>query len=123
MVRAFHPAILAAKWLAVALGLAACAPGAMIDKLPGDMGLPAEAPARPVAPYLYPAVHDMPPARTSTPMNEDEQVTLERELRAARDRQEGQDGQARAAKKAAVVKKQQSSNPIIIPPAGAMTNP
>jgi hypothetical protein len=76
-----------------ALGLAAaltgCAPGPIIDRLPNDLGLPAGTPARPETPYEYPAVHDMPPNRASSPMTEDEQVRLEKELIKVRDRQEG----------------------------------
>src|SRR5262245_25531483 len=60
-----------------------------IDRLPGDLGLPAGAPARPEKPLEYPAVHDMPPTRSSTPMTEEEQVKAEKELTALRDRQEG----------------------------------
>lgn len=89
-----------ARWVSVkislwaALGLAAalagCAPGSMIDRIPGEIGgLPAAAPARPETPYEYPAVHDMPPDRASTPMTEAEQVKLEKELINVRDRQEG----------------------------------
>ena len=75
--------------LALVAGLAGCSAGPMIDKLPGDMGLPAGAPARPATPLEYPAVHDMPPARGTVPMTEDEQVKLEKELANVRDRQEG----------------------------------
>lgn len=82
---------------------------------------------RPVTPYQYPAVHDMPPARPTAPMNEDEQYKLENELRAARDRQEAREGQkpgqVGTAKKTAPASKSQSSNPIIVPPAGVKTNP
>ena len=79
-------------FIGAALGLATvlsgCAP--IIDRLPSELGgLPAGAPARPEAPYEYPAVHDMPPNRASTPMTEEEQVRLEKELIAVRDRQEG----------------------------------
>ena len=77
----------------VAFGLAAvltgCAPGPIIDRLPGELGLPAAAPVRPETPYEYPAVHDMPPDRASSPMTEEEQVRLEKELINVRDRQEG----------------------------------
>ena len=78
-------------WAALGLAalLAACAPGPIIDRLPGELGLPAGAPARPETPYEYPAVHDMPPDRASTPMTEEEQVRLEKELTNVRDRQEG----------------------------------
>src|SRR5262249_52526253 len=59
------------------------------DNPPADMGLPAGAPARPATPYEYPAVHDMPPARKTVPMTEEEQVKLEKELANVRDRQAG----------------------------------
>ena len=81
-------------FIGAALGLATvlggCAPGSMIDRIPGEIGgLPAGAPTRPETPYEYPAVHDMPPDRASTPMTEEEQVRLEKELSTVRDRQEG----------------------------------
>jgi len=78
-------------WAALSLAavLAGCAPGPIIDRLPGELGLPAGAPARPETPYEYPAVHDMPPNRASSPMTEEEQVRLEKELINVRDRQEG----------------------------------
>jgi hypothetical protein len=142
MVRAFHASILAVCLLAAAL--AGCAAGPIVDQLPGDMGLPKGAPARPVAPYQYPAVHDMPPARTTTPMTDEEQLRLEKELGAVRDRQvakEGQKGKKTeesqgpkaktatppAGKKTAPVTEKQPStlpnNAILVPPAGAKTNP
>jgi hypothetical protein len=79
-------------WAALGLAtvLAGCAPGSVIDRIPGELGgLPTGAPARPETPYEYPAVHDMPPDRASTPMTEAEQVRLEKELANVRDRQEG----------------------------------
>ena len=79
--------ILWAATLGLAAALAGCS-SAMIDKLPAEMGLPANTPARPETPYEYPAVHDMPPARASAPMTEDEQVKLEKDLANVRDRQE-----------------------------------
>ena len=64
------------------MALGGCSAGPMIDRLPGEMGgLPAGAPARPATPYQYPAVHDMPPPRSTTPMSEEEQFKLEKELR------------------------------------------
>jgi hypothetical protein len=87
--------------------LAGCSPGAMIDRLPGDMGLPAGTPARPEAPYQYPAVHDMPPARSTTPMNDEEQTKLEKDLQAARDRQEAQEAKDAEAQKAETQKAQE----------------
>ena len=81
--------VLSIAGLALVAGLGGCSAGSVIDKLPADMGLPAGAPARPATPYEYPAVHDMPPARATVPMTEDEQVKLEKELANVRDRQEG----------------------------------
>ena len=79
------------QWSALGLAavLAGCSPGPIIDRLPTDLGLPAGTPARPAAPYEYPAVHDMPPDRATSPMSEEEQVRLEKELASVRDRQEG----------------------------------
>jgi hypothetical protein len=94
--------------LGLAAVLAGCAPGPIIDRLPGELGLPAGAPARPETPYEYPAVHDMPPNRASSPMTEEEQVRLEKELINVRDRQEGRPS---ATKKAAPTAKK--------PPKGA----
>ena len=106
----------------MALGLAAalsgCAPGAIIDKLPGDLALPAGTPERPTEPYVYPAVHDMPPARPAPPMTEEQKVTLEKELKAARDQQEAA-GQAAKEKKPATAKKSQTTGAQD----GAKTNP
>jgi hypothetical protein len=91
-------------WLVLAAGLAlpGCAPGQVVDRVPESLGgLPANAPARPATPYQYPAVHDMPPARASQPMSEDELARTQQELRAVRDRQEAMadDRPAPAAKK------------------------
>ncbi len=96
MVQAFDRSILAAlAAVAMAAALSSCAPGAVIDKLPGDLGLPAEAPARPTTPYVYPAVHDMPPPRETPTMSEEQQVKLEKDLEAVRDRQEAREGAAK----------------------------
>jgi hypothetical protein len=91
--------------LGLALGLGACSGSAPLsDSLPtGIGGLPAGAPARPATPYQYPAVHDMPPPRATTPLTESEQQKLEAELEAARDRQEGRPDPAK--KPAAATKK------------------
>jgi hypothetical protein len=74
--------------LGLALALAGCSAASIADKLPGDMGEPADAPARPATSYVYPAVHDMPPPRAAAPMTEEQQVKLEKDLEAERDRQE-----------------------------------
>lgn len=86
----------------------------MIDRLPSDMGLPSGAPARPATPYQYPAVHDMPPTRSDRTMTDEEQVRMERELKAVRDRQTGRAGADTAPAK---------KKPAEGPKAGAKTNP
>ena len=97
MARAFVRPVLAACGLAVLL--CSCAPGVVIDKLPDDVGLPAGTPARPATPYVYPAVHDMPPPRETPAMTEEQQVKLEKDLEAARDRQETREKAAEAPEK------------------------
>jgi len=95
--------------------------------------MPAGVPARPVTPYQYPAVHDMPPARPTEPLNDNEQWKLEKELRAARDRQEGKESQEgregtgkkavpATTKKTASPAKKPSGDVIVVPPAGAKTS-
>jgi len=80
----------------LAFALTGCSPGPIIDKLPtGIGGLPAGTPERPATPYEYPAVHDMPPDRSSAPMTEEEQVKLEKELANIRDHQEGRPAPAK----------------------------
>jgi hypothetical protein len=76
--------------LAAAAGLAGC--GSISESvaerasdLPG-VGLPANAPARPATPAVYPAVHDMPPARPAALMNEAEVQRTEDDLVAVRNR-------------------------------------
>src|SRR5262245_64743595 len=90
--------ILQVAGLCLLTAFGGCSAGPMIDRLPADFGLPAGAPARPEKPLEYPAVHDMPPARSSAPMSEEEQVKAEKELTALRDRKEGR---SPASKKAA----------------------
>lgn len=72
--------------------LAGCSAGPVGDTLPNALGgLPQGAPARPnVVNRQYPAVHDMPAARATEPLSETDQVKLEKELQAARDRQEAE---------------------------------
>jgi hypothetical protein len=146
MARSYPSSILAGFRLA-ALGLAAalagCAPGAVIDRLPGEVGgLPAGSPARPTTSYQYPAVHDMPPARSATPMSEEEQVKLEKDLAATREQQareatEDPDKIAApppppppppkipVAKKPAISQtaKKKPAAVIVVPPASAKANP
>jgi len=104
----------------LALGLAGCSAQSVLDKLPADMGLPAGAPARPATPYEYPAVHDMPPARATVPMTEEEQAKLEKELANVRDRQEGR---TQTAKKPAPKPKKPPNDAESGQAAGAKPNP
>ena len=68
--------------------LAGCSAGPIGDTLPNSMGgLPEGAPARPRTQGQFPAVHDMPAARSTQPMSEEEQVRMEKDLQAIRDRQ------------------------------------
>lgn len=53
------------------------------------VGVPAGAPARPAEPGAYPAVHDMPAARTDPVLDPTEQAKVEKDLQAVRQRQEG----------------------------------
>jgi hypothetical protein len=79
--------------LGAAIMLAGCSAGPAMEGLPqGIGGLPTGAPARPVTPYEYPAVHDMPAARPTKPMSEEEQVKAEKDLQAIRDRQLAREG-------------------------------
>jgi hypothetical protein len=94
----------------------------MIDKLPADMGLPANTPARPETAYEYPAVHEMPPARASAPMTEEEQVKLEKDLANVRDRQEGRPPPGKK-KAAPAAKKKPSTDAANGQTAGAKANP
>jgi hypothetical protein len=110
--------ILAALGLAIAL--AGCASGPMIEGMPAGLGLPAEAPARPATAYEYPAVHDMPPPRAIPTMTEEQQLTLENELILVRDRQEAKEG---TAKKPTPPAKKKPATAENAETAGAKTNP
>ncbi len=94
--------------LAVAASLTGCSAGPLGDasKEIGDQlktmpeslgGLPPDAPKAPAMQYQYPAVHDMPPPRSTEPMSEDQQYRLENELKAIRDRQEAANPNAKKA--------------------------
>ena len=106
--------------LAGVLALSGCAAGPAMEQLPPALGgLPAGAPPRPATPYQYPAVHDMPPPRETRPMTADEVRKAEKDLAAARDRQEAREGKgktpAAAKKQPAHTKNGQNT--------GAKTNP
>ena len=76
--------------------LAGCAGTHMGDQMPAAVGgLPEGVPQRPETPPAYPAVHDMPPARSSTVLTAAEQKKLEDDLAAARARAATATGSAR----------------------------
>ncbi len=93
-------------------------------------GLPEGAPARPNVSRQYPAVHDMPAPRSAQPLNEEDAFKLEKELQAARDRQNKETADPPAppppppAKKAASAAKKQAGDASNAPKtSGAKTNP
>ena len=76
--------------LLMALAAAGCST-AQIDAIPKELGgLPESAPRRADNPPNYPAVHDVPPARSKALMDPDEQKRLEADLVATRGRLQGQ---------------------------------
>jgi hypothetical protein len=85
--------------LVIALPLAACATGADVASTGST--------AAHAAPGIFPAVHDMPPARPNTTLSDAEQQQAQRELLSAHDSQ--------------VVKAQQGVQPIDIDPPPART--
>ena len=118
VVRPRFPLVALISALAVA-GLAGCAPGAAIDELPSGVGLPAGSPSRPATSYNYPAVHDMPPPRADTPLSAEQQIKLEKDLQATRDRQAAKAGvEVPASKPKSNAKDAKSGEK-----AGARTNP
>jgi hypothetical protein len=64
----------------------------MLSSLPASMGgLPADAPARPVAEQTsFPAVHDMPPPRAAATLTPEQVQAVEAEIASARARQKQQ---------------------------------
>ncbi len=68
----------------LALALAGCS--IPIADLP-IVGLPANLPARPATTAEYPAVHDIPAARTEAVLTPEQQEKIEKDLVAARNRQ------------------------------------
>lgn len=123
---------LAALWLALCLPaaatLAGCSTASVAENLPADLGLPAGTPARPAGTPQYPAVHDMPPPRTSETLNEDEVAKLQQDLITARDNQEGRP-QAAKKKPGKAAAKPAANSPTFSPasaasePAGVRRNP
>ena len=85
------PRIIAGALIAGAAALVSGCSGSLIaDHMPAAVGgLPADAPARPATEAPYPAVHNMPPARATTPLSYDQQKQLADDLIAARNRNGG----------------------------------
>jgi hypothetical protein len=130
MVGFLQRSIVAAAVMAAAL--AGCSAGQLGDTLPNSMGgLPEGAPARPTTTRQFPAVHDMPAPRSTTPMSDEDQLKLEKDLQAARAKQEAIAGQPDPgtqppppAKKAAAAKKQPTASASgDAKTSGAKTNP
>jgi len=71
------------------LSLAACAAAtSTLSGLPKEMGgLPEGTPVRPASQLDYPAVHDMPPPRSTAVLTPEQVKATEAELTAVRDRQ------------------------------------
>ena len=65
------------------------------------VGVPAGVPARPTDPGVYPAVHDMPAARTEPTLDPADQAKIETDLIHARDRQATVAGHAAKSDKSA----------------------
>ena len=73
--------------LGATLALSGCSAHPLIDNMPASVGgLPEGTPARPATAAAYPAVHDMPPARSDAPLTEAEKKRLQDELVATRER-------------------------------------
>jgi hypothetical protein len=76
--------------LAAALLVSGCST-TDIDRIPQEMGgLPADAPARPAQTPEFPAVHAMPPPRSTKVLDAEQQQKLEADLIALRNRQPNQ---------------------------------
>jgi hypothetical protein len=72
--------------LAGAATVSGCSSYTVIDAIPTAIGgLPEGTPER-AAPQDYPAVHDLPPPRNDTPLNETEKKRLKDDLTKVRDR-------------------------------------
>jgi hypothetical protein len=86
----------AALVCAASLILAGCAVGTIGDRLPAATGgLPQGTPQRPETPAPYPAVHDLPPPRSTKVLTDEEQKKLEEDLVATRKRTANPAGSAR----------------------------
>ena len=96
MQRTMARSLLAA--FAVAASLTGCSAGPLsqqLEQMPQSLGgLPPDAPQQPPSnAYAYPAVHDMPPPRSTEPMSDEQQYQMEKDLARVRDRLEAAQGQ------------------------------
>jgi hypothetical protein len=81
-------------WTVTALVMLALTAGGCATSI-ADMplvGVPSDAPARPKEAGAYPAVHDVPADREQSALEPSEQLKIQKELIAARDRQAGAAG-------------------------------
>lgn len=108
MTRSLHRNLMARRRIAatallLALGcaLSACSSTSFSDLPPALGGLPQGVPERPAVQPAYPAVHDMPPERSTAIMTDEELKRAQAELVAARDRQAPPKPAANAPKPAA----------------------
>jgi hypothetical protein len=76
----------------IALSLAGCGTAGLSNLPPSLGGMPADTPPPPATPAAYPAVHDMPPPRSTAVLTADQLREVEAELATARDRQVRQSG-------------------------------
>lgn len=75
--------------VAAQLALSGCAQGGMGDALPHALGgLPEGAPKPPADSYRYPNVYDKPPARPDAPLDDQQQLNLQKDLQKLRDSHE-----------------------------------
>ncbi len=107
----------------LALGLVSCT-SAQFDAIPHAVGgLPENAPRRPDQAPEFPAVHNMPPARSSALLDEEQQKKLEADLIATRNRHPNQQKNRAKAKKAQAPAPQPSTAAPARPAAGAFPVP
>jgi hypothetical protein len=87
-----RPSTIVAVLAVAGMVLAGCA--SVTDHIPTAAGgLPDGAPQRPAAAPPYPAVHDLPPPRSTSVLTDAEQTKLEADLAKARSRASGQSEQ------------------------------
>ncbi|RTL48637.1 MAG: hypothetical protein EKK40_17185 [Bradyrhizobiaceae bacterium] len=86
----------AAAGAVLAAGLLMCACSMPLTDAP-LLGLPENIPPRPETPAAYLPVHDMPAPRSAPVLTPEEQARIEKELAAARDRQNAKTNAQRSA--------------------------